>query len=124
MKCKKHMQQLCKTYNHSLQHKDSLQVSALLTIAKVCIRGRCMEAMLPLHIQYLLPVGRVTTWNQLYSRSGLYDSVAESGLCYTAAAYQTWSQPPASWKLRATSVPISASDQVMMVSSAALLRSC
>lgn len=33
-------------------------------------------------------------------------------------SYHTASQPPASWKLRATSVPISASDHVMMVSSA------
>ncbi len=32
--------------------------------------------------------------------------------------YHTASQPPASWKLKATSVPISASDHVMMVSSA------
>ena len=33
-------------------------------------------------------------------------------------SYHTASQPPDSWKLRATSVPISASDHVMMVSSA------
>lgn len=33
-------------------------------------------------------------------------------------SYHTASQPPDSWKLKATSVPISASDHVMMVSSA------